>query len=221
MFDGLINPNDVCILVTPIDTGTPKGRMILPQVQALRTLLDKNAIATFVQLEQYKSVISSLKSPPKIVVTDSQVIKEVIELSDSNQPITTFSILLARLKGNFKIELEGVQKLNSLQPDDTILIAEACSHHAQKDDIARVKIPLLLEKYLGFKPNIDYSNGKDFPEDLSNYHCIIHCGACMLTQKEKLNRIQIAQQQHIPITNFGMTLAFCKGYLNRAVSIFL
>ena len=220
MFDGLLAEGDVCLFVTPIDSGAPKGRMILPQVQALRSVLDKNGICLFVQLSEYQKALSNLAMPPKLVVTDSQVIKEVIELSPAEQNITTFSILLARLKGDFKTEIKGAYKLNTITHKDIILVAEACSHHAQKDDIARVKFPILLKKYLNFEPQIDYCNGRDFPDDISKYSLIIHCGACMLTQKEKLNRIKIAINENIPITNFGMAISFLQGYIERAVSPF-
>ena len=220
MFEGLLEADDVCLFVTPIDAGSPKGRMILPQVQALRAVLDLNCICLFTQLANYQKALSKFKNPPKLVVTDSQVVKEVIELSFAEQNITTFSILLARLKGDFKVEIEGASTLDKISSNDIILIAEACSHHAQKDDIARVKFPALLEKYLGFKPQIDYCNGLDFPYDISKYKLIIHCGACMITHKEKLNRIKIAVDNNIPITNFGMALSFLNGYLERVLSFF-
>jgi len=220
MFDGLLKQNDVCLFVTPIDAGAPKGRMILPQVQALRAILDINAICLFTQITEYKKTLSNLINPPKLVVTDSQVIKKVVELSTKEQNITTFSILLARTKGNFEIETKSVYVLKNILPTDIILIAEACSHHAQKDDIAKIKFPILLEKYLNFKPNIEYCNGHNFPDNINKYKLIIHCGACMITNKEKLNRIKIATNENVPITNFGMALSFLNGYIERTLKPF-
>jgi len=220
MFDGLLKSGDLCLFVTPIDSGTPKGRMILPQVQALRAILDINAICMFVQPSEYIKALSSLYSLPNLIVTDSQVVKNIIKLSPKELSITTFSILLARLKGDFAVEKDSAYTLQNITPTDTILIAEACSHHQQKDDIARVKFPVLLENYLGFKPNIDYCNGLDFPTDISKYKLIIHCGACMITHKEKINRIKIATTSNVPITNFGMAISFLNGYLDRVVCPF-
>ena len=220
MFDGLLESGDVCLFVTPIDTGTPKGRMILPQVQALRAILDMNSICLFVQLAEYQKALLELKTLPKLIVADSQVIKEVIELSFPDQNITTFSILFARLKGDFRVEIQGAYRLNEITEKDIILIAEACSHHAQKDDIARVKLPALLKKHLKFTPQIEHCNGRDFPDDIEKYNLIIHCGACMLTHKEKLNRVKIAIDNDVPITNFGMAISFLNGYMDRVLSCF-
>jgi [FeFe] hydrogenase H-cluster maturation GTPase HydF len=220
MFNGLLNAGDVCLFITPIDSGAPKGRMILPQVQALRAILDINAICLFGQVAEYKKSLSELIKPPKLVVTDSQSIKEIVELSLPDQNVTTFSILLARMKGDFKIESENVYTIESITPSDTILIAEACSHHAQKEDIARVKFPKLLEKYLGFKPLIEYCNGRDYSDNINKYKLIIHCGACMLTNREKRNRVKIAVDAYVPITNFGMALSFLNGYIDRVLQPF-
>ena len=220
MFSGLVDKKEVCIFVTPIDSGTPKGRMILPQVQALRNLLDKNAIVLFTQLQEYVEVIKLLDNKVKLVVTDSQVIKEVIELSNNNQMITTFSILLSRLKGDFGYETISVKNIDSVGKYDRVLIAEGCSHHSQKEDIARVKLPKLLEKYLGYLPELDYCSGRDFPSDISKYKIIIHCGACMQTQKEKISRINLSKQQSIPFTNFGMAIAYMNKYFERVIQPF-
>jgi [FeFe] hydrogenase H-cluster maturation GTPase HydF len=222
LLDDLVQNGDVCLFVTPIDTGAPKGRLIMPQVQAIRNALDKNAISIIVQTNEYQQAINSLKSPPKIVICDSQVVKEVIELSKSEQAITTFSILFARLKGDFDTEIQGAYSLAKIKNGDKILIAEACSHHSQKDDIATVKIPKLLAKFFNekdcnFSPIIEYSNGRDFPENLTEYKLIIHCGACMLTHKEKNYRIQQAINSDVPITNFGMAISFLNGYLDRVL----
>ncbi|MDR0927501.1 MAG: [FeFe] hydrogenase H-cluster maturation GTPase HydF [Ignavibacteria bacterium] len=220
MLAGLIAPNDTVLFVTPIDTGAPKGRMILPQVQALRAVLDINAIAIFVQVAEYQQTLRLLHTPPKIVVTDSQVINEVVELSPPEQLLTTFSILLARLKGDFAVEARSAYILKDIKKDAKILIAEACSHHQQKDDIAKVKFPKLLEKYCGFMPQIDYCNGRDFPANIADYNLIIHCGACMLTRTEKLNRVRIATDAGVPLTNFGMALSFLNGHYDRVLEPF-
>ena len=217
LLEDLVQDGDICLFVTPIDSGTPKGRLIMPQVQALRNALDKNAISVVVQLNEYQKAINSLVNPPKIVICDSQVVKEVIELSSSEQPITTFSILFSRLKGDFDVEVRGAYTLGKIEKGDKILIAEACSHHSQKDDIATVKIPKLLANYYNFSPIIEYSNGRDFPENLSEYKLIIHCGACMLTPKEKKYRIEQATNLGIPFTNFGMAISFLNGYLDRVL----
>ena len=213
----IISPKEVCIFVTPIDSGAPKGRLIMPQVQSLRAALDQNIITVVVQLDEYFDAINSLKSPPNLVVCDSQVVKEVIEISDKTQNITTFSIIFARIKGDLEIEAKAAFELNKIKENDKILIAEACSHHSQNDDIARVKLPNLLQKKYGFLPEIEFSNGRDFPENLAEYRLIIHCGACVLTRKEKLNRIAEAVDADVPITNFGMAISFLNGYLERVL----
>jgi [FeFe] hydrogenase H-cluster maturation GTPase HydF len=220
LLNDLIKPKEICIFVTPIDSGSPKGRLIMPQIRALRAALDKNVISLVVQLDEYLDAINSLKNPPKIVICDSQIVKNVIELSPENQKITTFSIIFAREKGDFDIEINSVFEIDKIHENDKILIAEACSHHSQNDDIAKVKIPKLLEKYLKFKSKIDYSNGRDYPANISDYKLVIHCGACMLTKKEKLNRINEAQNAGVPITNFGMTISFLNGYLQRVLQPF-
>ena len=220
LFEGLIERKDVCLFITPIDSGTPKGRMILPQVQALRTILDLNAEAIFVQVDEYLDAISKLKNPPKLVVTDSQVVKKVIELSDEQQAITTFSILLARMKGDLRTEILGTRELLKIKETDNILIVEACSHHSQKDDISRVLIPKLFENKFNFHPKIDYWNGNNFPEKLEKYNYIIHCGACMITNTEKQNRVKISKLHSIPFSNFGLVIAFLNGYLERTIQPF-
>ena len=217
LLNNLVNTKEVCIFVTPIDSGTPKGRLIMPQVQSLRAALDKNIISIVVQLDEYLDAINCLKSPPKLVICDSQVVKEVIELSNETQSITTFSIIFAKMKGDFEIEAKAAYELSKIKVNDKILIAEACSHHSQKDDIAKVKLPKLLEKFCGFSPKIEFSNGRDYPENISEYKLIIHCGACMLTRKEKLNRIAEALNANVAITNFGMAISFLNGYLERVL----
>ena len=220
LFSDIISPNDIVVLVTPIDSGAPKGRLIMPQVQTLRALLDKKAVSIIVQPEEYKQVLNILTKKIKLVVCDSQVVKQVMELTPEDIYITTFSILFARLKGDLLTEIEGAEKIKTITPNDKILIAEACSHHAQTDDIATVKIPKLLEKYLGFAPQIHYSHGRDYPENLSEYKLVIHCGSCMITRKEKINRINLAISNNIAFTNYGIAISFLNGYMHRAVNIF-
>jgi [FeFe] hydrogenase H-cluster maturation GTPase HydF len=220
LFDNLLTSGNTCIFVTPIDSGAPKGRLIMPQVQALRAALDENIISLIVQPEELNLALDSLKNPPDLIVCDSQVVKQVIEKIPQEQKITTFSILFARMKGDVKIEFEGIEIINKLKPEDKILIAEACTHHAQKDDIATVKIPNLLKKYLGFLPKIDYTSGHQFPDNLPEYKLVIHCGACMLTRTEKLNRIKEVQKVSGNITNYGMILSFLNGYLARTLEPF-
>ena len=217
LLNNLINTKEICIFVTPIDSGTPKGRLIMPQVQSLRAALDKNIISVVVQLDEYLDAINCLKNPPKLVICDSQVVKEVIELSDKTQNITTFSVIFAKIKGDFEIESKAAYEISKINENDKILIAEACSHHSQNDDIARVKLPKLLEKNCGFSPKIEFSNGRDYPENISEYKLVIHCGACMLTRKEKLNRIEEAVNANVAITNFGMAISFLNGYLERVL----
>jgi len=225
LLENLIQKNDVCLFVTPIDSGAPKGRLIMPQVQTIRDSLDKNAISIIVQTDEYLQALNSLKIPPKLVICDSQVVKKVIEISNAEQQITTFSILFSRLKGDFNFEIAGAYSLEKILKNDKILIAEACSHHSQKDDIATIRIPKLLEKYFkengkSFVPIIEYSKGRDFPENLAEYKLIIHCGGCMLTDKEKSERIKQAKNLNIPFTNFGMIISFLNGYLDRVLKPF-
>lgn len=220
ILSGIVGEGDICVLIMPIDSGAPKGRIILPQVQAVRDALDRNAISVVVQVQEYPQVLTLLNQRPKIVITDSQAIKEVLELSPQDQPVTTFSICLARQKGDFVYEAKSAATLGKLGINNTILIAEACSHHSQKDDIARIKFPRLLNQYLNFKVNIEYSNGKDFPDDLAKYALVIHCGGCMITATEKRNRIRHCKNIGIPLTNFGMALAFLNGSLNRVLEPF-
>jgi [FeFe] hydrogenase H-cluster maturation GTPase HydF len=214
-----LSPSDTVVLVTPIDKEAPKGRLILPEVQTIRDILDNDCVALVLQQNNLKSGIENLKTLPKLVVTDSQAFKEVSQITPENIPLTSFSILFARLKGDLKMFVQGVKALETLKEHDKILILESCSHHAIDDDIARVKIPKLLEKKLGFKPEIDFKTGHDFP-DISPYKLIIHCGACMTNRKEVLSRILIAKKHCIPITNYGIVISYCLGILERAVKIF-
>ncbi len=220
LISDIVSKGEIVVLVAPIDTGAPKGRLIMPQVQTLRALLDIGAISITVQPEEYKKTLGILTNEIKLVICDSQVIKQISEITPENISLTTFSILFARLKGDLSVEVAGANTINSITAEDKILISEACSHHAQTDDIATVKIPNLLKKYLGFSPKIFYSHGKDYPKNLKDFKLIIHCGSCMLTRKEKLNRIALATYNNISFTNYGLVISFLNGSLSRTVKIF-
>ncbi len=208
------------ILITPIDLQAPKGRMILPQVQAIRDCLDNDLVVMVVKEREYPTALQLLNRKPDLVVCDSQVVYKMVADTPPDVPCTTFSILFARLKGDFMEEIRGAVALDSLEEGDKILIAEACSHHSLQDDIGKVKIPRWLRQYLGFDVQIDYCAGRDYPENVQEYKVIIHCGACMLTRREKLNRIEMAKEANVPITNYGMTISLVQGVLERVLSPF-
>uniref|UniRef100_A0A650EKY4 [FeFe] hydrogenase H-cluster maturation GTPase HydF n=1 Tax=uncultured Candidatus Melainabacteria bacterium TaxID=2682970 RepID=A0A650EKY4_9BACT len=215
----LIPEKSTVILVIPIDKEAPKGRIILPQVQTLRDLLDSNCTTVVVKETELKDTINNLKTPPSLVITDSQAFKQVAEIVPENIPLTSFSILFARLKGDLKAFKKGAEAINKLNDGDKVLILESCTHHAIDDDIGRVKIPKLLKQKTGKDLIIENIAGHDFP-DISQYKLIIHCGACMTNRREILSRILIANNQNIPITNYGITISYCLGILPRAMRIF-
>ena len=214
-----VKKSDVVILVTPIDKEAPKGRLILPEVQTIRDLLDNDCISVVVQQNNLENAINLLKKKPQLVVTDSQAFKEVNSIVPNYINLTSFSILFARLKGDLHTFINGANKIKTLKPHDKVLILESCSHHAIDDDIARVKIPKLLTKKLGFELNFEYKSGHDFP-DITPYKLIIHCGACMTNRKEVLSRILIANKKNIPITNYGIVISYCLDIHDRATAIF-
>ncbi len=215
----LIPQGSTVILVIPIDKEAPKGRIILPQVQTLRDLLDNNCVSIVVKESELKSAIDNLKSAPSLVVTDSQAFKNVSEIVPENIPLTSFSILFARLKGDLNAFSQGAKSIEKLQDGDRVLILESCTHHAIEDDIGRVKIPNLLRKKTGKNLIIDNIAGHDFP-DISKYKLIIHCGACMTNRREVLSRILLASENNVPITNYGICISYCLGILPRALKIF-
>lgn len=215
----LVPEKSTVILVIPIDKEAPKGRIILPQVQVLRDLLDSNCMSLVVKETELKEAIENLKTPPSLVITDSQAFKQVDEIVPENIPLTSFSILFARLKGDLEAFTKGANAIDNLKDGDKVLILESCTHHAIEDDIGRVKIPNLLRKKTGKNLIIDNIAGHDFP-DISQYKLIIHCGACMTNRREVLSRILIASQKNIPITNYGITISYCLGILPRALQIF-
>lgn len=215
----LIPQGSTVILVIPIDKEAPKGRIILPQVQTLRDLLDNNCVSVVVKESELKSAIDNLKIAPSLVVTDSQAFKNVSEIVPENIPLTSFSILFARLKGDLNAFSQGAKSIEKFQDGDRVLILESCTHHAIEDDIGRVKIPNLLRKKTGKNLIIDNIAGHDFP-DISRYKLIIHCGACMTNRREVLSRILLASENNVPITNYGICISYCLGILPRALKIF-
>ena len=215
----LIPKESTVILVIPIDKEAPKGRIILPQVQTIRDLLDSNCMSYVVKETELKKAIENLKTPPSLVITDSQAFKQVAELVPEDIPLTSFSILFARLKGDLKAFVKGAEAIEDLKDGDKVLILESCTHHAIEDDIGRVKIPNLLKKKTGKNLVIENYAGHDFP-DISEYSLIVHCGACMTNRREVLSRILTANKKNIPITNYGITISYCLGILPRALKIF-
>ncbi len=216
----ILPKSGVCVMIVPIDNEAPKGRLILPQVQAIRDVLDNDAITLVVKETDYKEALKKLKEPPSLVICDSQVVKIMVDETPENVPCTTFSILFSRFKGDLTEEVKGLNALKDIRKNDRVLIAEACSHHPNEDDIGRVKIPNWLEKYLGFLPNISISAGRDYPDNINNFSLIIHCGGCMLTRSEKLVRIEKAKLSGVPITNYGILISHMHGVLDRVLSPF-
>ena len=215
----LISQDDIVILVTPIDTSAPKGRMILPQVQTIRDILDKKGICMVAQTEQLENTINSLKVPPKLVITDSQVFGKVKEIVPEEMPLTSFSILFARYKGLLKSAVNGVKALETLKDNDTVLICEGCTHHRQCEDIGTVKLPKWIEKFTGKSLNFEFTSGGEFPENLSEFSLIVHCGGCMLNEREIRYRNKCAQDAGIPITNYGTLIAHINGILERSIKV--
>ncbi|MFO7660572.1 MAG: [FeFe] hydrogenase H-cluster maturation GTPase HydF [Candidatus Cloacimonadaceae bacterium] len=216
----LIKSGNHIILVTPIDTSAPKGRMILPQMQVLRDLLDYNAVVTFTREMELKIALESLKNPPDLVITDSQAIQLVAEIIPDAVLLTTFSILFARYKGELQTLLNGARKIDELKDGDKILIAESCSHHVQCDDIGRFKLPNWLNQFTQKKLIYEVFAGHDFPDNLEEFALAIHCGACMINPMEMTRRIHECERRGVPITNYGMTISKVQGLLERVVRVF-
>ncbi|MFA5553576.1 MAG: [FeFe] hydrogenase H-cluster maturation GTPase HydF [Phycisphaerae bacterium] len=216
----LVKPKDIVVLVTPIDIEAPKGRLKMLQVHCMREILDKGAAAIITKETELADLMDSLAVSPSLVVCDSQVFDKVAAIVDDTVPVTTFSILMARFKGDLDEMIQAVKTIDKLRNGDSILIAEACTHHPIGEDIGRVQIPNLLEKAVGGKLNIDVLAGHDFPEDISEYKLIIHCGACVFNRKEMLWRIDKAKNASVPITNYGLTIVYCLGLLERAIAPF-
>ena len=207
----IIKEDDIVLLVMPQDIQAPKGRLILPQVQTIRDILDNKAIVIGATFDKFENALKSLNKPPKVIITDSQVFKEVEKLKPKESALTSFSVLFARYKGDEKIYKKGADFIDNLNKESKILIAESCAHIPLEGDIGRVKIPNMLKNKFGFSFDIDYTTGEDFPSDLSKYDLIIHCGGCMGTRKHILNRIRLCERQNKPITNYGMAIAKING----------
>lgn len=215
----LIERGDGVILVTPIDESAPKGRIILPQQQTIREILDSNATAIVCQVGELEGILNNLKTPPRMVVTDSQAFGAVSKIVPENIPLTSFSILMARHKGELSHQLEGAKTLDNIKDGDKILISEGCTHHRQCGDIGTVKLPAFIKNYTKADVSFEFTSGTEFPEDLSAYKLIIHCGGCMLNEREMKYRIQTAKDQDVPITNYGMIIAKTTGILDRSIKI--
>jgi len=213
----LVQPGDVAVLVAPIDLAAPKGRLILPQVQVLRELLDNDAVGMIVKERELEAALGSLAAPPALVVTDSQVVLKVDGDVPPDVPMTTFSILFARYKGDLDILVDGARAIDRLRDGDRVLIAEACSHHVQADDIGRVKIPRWLRQYVGVELAFDVAAGYDFPDNLEDYALVIHCGGCMLTRMEMIRRMRECKRRGVPITNYGVAISKVQGVLERTI----
>jgi len=220
LMEGLVSPGDFAVLVTPIDSSAPKGRLILPQQQVIRDILEHDAIGIITRETELKQTLANLGKKPTIVITDSQAFHQVDADTPSDISLTSFSIIMARQKGDLVDLVKGAIAVKTLKPGDRILIAEGCTHHRQEDDIGKVKIPRWLEKTVGGKLEFEWYSGKGFPADLENYKLIIHCGACMLNRKEMLNRLSIAKANKIPMVNFGVLIAYLHDILPRALQPF-
>lgn len=216
----LVGPGEMAVLVVPIDKEAPKGRLILPQVQSIRDLLDHDAFCMVVKDAGLSEALSRLGKPPKLVVTDSQAFEKVAAITPPKVPLTSFSILFARFQGDLAEMVRGAMAIDKLNPGDKVLIAEACSHHPIEEDIGSVKIPGWLNKYVGGELQFDHTRGHDFPKNITEYRLIIHCGACMWNRRTMLSRILKARQLGVPITNYGLTIAWSLGIFERALEPF-
>ena len=216
----IVGPGQTVVLVVPIDKEAPKGRLILPQVQTIRDLLDSDALCMVVKERELRAALDNLKQPPKLVITDSQAFLKVGADTPPDVLMTSFSILFSRFKGNLVTQTLGAMAVENLKPNDNVLIAESCSHHPIGEDIGRVKIPRWLTQYVGGKLNFTTVQGQDFPDDLAPYKLVIHCGACMWNRRTMLNRIIKCQRAGIPITNYGLVIAYSLGIFERALKPF-
>lgn len=216
----LLDPEDIVVLVVPIDSAAPKGRLILPQQQTIRDILEAGAISVVTRDTELPQTLKSLGKKPKIVVTDSQAFGKVKNDVPEDILLTSFSILFARYKGDLAEQIKAVKAIDSLKDGDYVLISEGCSHHRQCDDIGTVKIPRWLKEHSGKKINYEFSSGTEFPRDLSKYKAVIHCGGCTLNEKEMKHRIAVAKEQNVPITNYGIFIAYTQGILKRSLQAF-
>ncbi|HOT22886.1 MAG TPA: [FeFe] hydrogenase H-cluster maturation GTPase HydF, partial [Thermoleophilia bacterium] len=216
----LVSSGELAVLVVPIDKEAPRGRLILPQVQAIRDLMDADALALVVKERELSHALEQLKAPPKLVVTDSQAFLKVAADTPPDVPMTSFSILFARFKGDLASQVEGTLAIENLKSGARILIAEACSHHPIAEDIGRVKIPRWLTQYVGGKLEIEHVQGHDFPDDLTGWDLVIHCGACTFNRRAMLARIMRAREAGVPLTNYGLVIAYSLGIFERALQPF-
>ena len=216
----LLDPEDIVVLVVPIDSAAPKGRLILPQQQTIRDVLEAGAISVVTRDTELSQTLKALGKKPKIVVTDSQAFGKVKNDVPEDILLTSFSILFARYKGDLAEQIKAVKDIDSLKDGDYVLISEGCSHHRQCDDIGTVKIPRWLKEHSGKKINYEFSSGTEFPRDLSKYKAVIHCGGCTLNEKEMKHRIAVAKEQNVPITNYGIFIAYTQGILKRSLQAF-
>lgn len=220
ILEGLIDKDDIVVLVVPIDESAPKNRLILPQQMVLREILDTHATSIVTQVEQLETTLKTLKKSPKLVITDSQAFNRVAKIVPQDIELTSFSILLARFKGILSEAVKGAEYIEKLQDDDTVLISEGCTHHRQCNDIGTVKLPNWIKKYTGKNLNFKFTSGGEFPADLSKYALVIHCGGCMLNEKNVTARYEMAKDQNIPISNYGITISYLNGILTRCVNMF-
>lgn len=216
----LIRKGDIVVLVTPVDESAPKGRLILPQQQTIRDILDSEATAIVCQVEQLADTLCLLSKPPKMVITDSQAFGKVSKLVPTEISLTSFSILFARYKGNLAMQVKGASMLGKLEDGDRILISEGCTHHRQCGDIGTVKLPAWIKGFSGADIDIDFTSGGQFPDNVSGYKLIVHCGACMLNEAEMKHRLSLAENTGVPVTNYGVAIAHINGILKRSLELF-
>lgn len=216
----LISPGDLVLLVVPIDKSAPKGRLILPQQQTIRDILERGAVSIVTRDTELPDTLAKLGQKPALVITDSQVFEQVAHIVPADVPLTSFSILFARYKGNLDTVVKGARALNTLSDGDTVLISEGCTHHRQCEDIGTVKLPNWIKKYTGKSINFEFTSGTEFPTVLNDYKLIIHCGGCTLNEREMKYRLRCAEDAEIPITNYGTAIAYMKGILERSIKIF-
>ena len=216
----MISPSDFIVLVVPIDSAAPKGRLILPQQQTIRDILEADAVSVVIKEDRVRETIESLGKKPRLVITDSQAFETVAADTPEDILLTSFSILFARYKGNLEMAVKGVTTLDKLKNGDKILISEGCTHHRQCDDIGTVKIPRWIREYTGKEIQFETTSGTQFPDELSEYKLIVHCGGCMLNEREMKYRLSCAEDQGVPITNYGILIAYIKGILKRSVELF-
>ncbi len=217
---GLVKPGDTVILVIPTDESAPKDRIILPQQMAVRSVIDKGALALSCNPQTLDAALRSIKKTPDLVITDSQAFSSVAKILPKETPLTSFSILMADYKGTLRAEVDAVQKIKELKDNDLVLISEGCSHRRQCADIGTVKLPAALKKFTGKDLRFEWTSGQGFPRDLSPYALAIHCGACMLNAREMQGRLALAKESGLPMTNYGMALALCSGLLERSLAVF-